>query len=587
MPSTAASAADAAACEDSGVTTYATLHTNHGDIGIQLSSRPRAQDGAQLRRAGRGHQGVDRPDDRQPAQRAALRRHGLPPGHRRLHDPGRRPARHRHRRPGLHVQGRVPPRAAPSTSPTCSRWPTPARAPTARSSSSPSAPTPWLNRKHTIFGEVADAGSRARRRRDRHARRPARGDRPVEPVVIESRRVERAEHSTARTRGRRRRDDRRRRSDLLPAPGPGDLRPLPALRAADLPRLHAHGVGRLPVPGLRARGHGDGPRGPHASSAGRCASARIVTLALIGLNVVVFLLAAASAGRVSGSAELRAARLRLCPAGRARRVVPAGHLDVPARRDPAHRVQHVRALRASARRWRRCSAVARSRVLYLLAGLGGSVLRLYFWRLPGASRGASGRDLRPLRRLLRRRCADELETGGSLGLIVINLVIVFTFGRSTGGPPRRADHRRGRGRGLRLRARAGPSRDRCKPRVRGGRLVLRPPAASGLVARASREQLHEQRRLRPAWTAVPARARRAADYRSERRSVWSSLSSNRSRRDPRRPAMRDAVIVDAVRTPVGKRNGRAGRRAPGRPLRARAARARRAHRASTRRWSTT
>lgn len=45
--------------------------------------------------------------------------------------------------------------------------------------------TPWLNRKHTIFGEVADQASRdvvdviA-------ATKTARGDRPVEPVVIES-----------------------------------------------------------------------------------------------------------------------------------------------------------------------------------------------------------------------------------------------------------------------------------------------------------------------------------------------------------------------------------------------------------------
>ena len=35
-----------------------------------------------------------------------------------------------------------------------------AAAPTARSSSSRSAPTPHLNRKHTIFGEVADDESR-------------------------------------------------------------------------------------------------------------------------------------------------------------------------------------------------------------------------------------------------------------------------------------------------------------------------------------------------------------------------------------------------------------------------------------------
>ncbi len=42
--------------------------------------------------------------------------------------------------------------------------------------------------------------------------------------------------------------------------------------------------------------------------------------------------------------------------------------------------------------------------------------------------------------------------------------------------------------------------------------------------------------------------------------------------------MRDAVIVEAIRTPVGKRNGRSVRRAPGRPVGACAAIAGRSHR---------
>jgi peptidyl-prolyl cis-trans isomerase A (cyclophilin A) len=45
-------------------------------------------------------------------------------------------------------------------------------------------PTTWLNFKHTIFGEVADQGSRDVV--DAIATTPiGRGDRPVEPVVIE------------------------------------------------------------------------------------------------------------------------------------------------------------------------------------------------------------------------------------------------------------------------------------------------------------------------------------------------------------------------------------------------------------------
>ena len=46
-------------------------------------------------------------------------------------------------------------------------------------------PTPWLNGKHTIFGEVADDASRAVV--DAIAAVPTgAGDRPVEPVVIAS-----------------------------------------------------------------------------------------------------------------------------------------------------------------------------------------------------------------------------------------------------------------------------------------------------------------------------------------------------------------------------------------------------------------
>jgi peptidyl-prolyl cis-trans isomerase A (cyclophilin A) len=47
------------------------------------------------------------------------------------------------------------------------------------------APTPWLNRKHTIFGEVTDAAGRAVV--DSIGKTPTgRGDRPVDDVVLES-----------------------------------------------------------------------------------------------------------------------------------------------------------------------------------------------------------------------------------------------------------------------------------------------------------------------------------------------------------------------------------------------------------------
>jgi peptidyl-prolyl cis-trans isomerase A (cyclophilin A) len=52
-------------------------------------------------------------------------------------------------------------------------------------------PTPHLNRKHTIFGEVADQSSRDVV--DRIAAAPtARGDKPLDDVVIESVEVQRS-----------------------------------------------------------------------------------------------------------------------------------------------------------------------------------------------------------------------------------------------------------------------------------------------------------------------------------------------------------------------------------------------------------
>ena len=54
------------------------------------------------------------------------------------------------------------------------------------------APTPWLNFKHTIFGEVADHQSREVVDRISNAPTGAM-DRPLEDVVITSIRVERRE----------------------------------------------------------------------------------------------------------------------------------------------------------------------------------------------------------------------------------------------------------------------------------------------------------------------------------------------------------------------------------------------------------
>ncbi|EHK85602.1 peptidyl prolyl isomerase [Rhodococcus pyridinivorans AK37] len=146
--------------------------------------QPRAEDRREPRRPGSGHQGVQDPERQGRDQRSVLRRRGLPPRHRRLHDPGWRPHRHRPRRPGLPVRRRVPPRAAV-------RPRLPARDGERRPGHQRLAvlhhrrPTPHLNRRHTIFGEVVDAESKkvvdaiATTATDR-------ADRPVDDVVINS-----------------------------------------------------------------------------------------------------------------------------------------------------------------------------------------------------------------------------------------------------------------------------------------------------------------------------------------------------------------------------------------------------------------
>jgi peptidyl-prolyl cis-trans isomerase A (cyclophilin A) len=52
------------------------------------------------------------------------------------------------------------------------------------------AETPWLNNKHTIFGEVEDEKSRAVVD-EINSVPTARGDRPQQPVVIESVEIDR------------------------------------------------------------------------------------------------------------------------------------------------------------------------------------------------------------------------------------------------------------------------------------------------------------------------------------------------------------------------------------------------------------
>ena len=123
--------------------------------------------------------------------RAAVRRRALSPRHPRIHDPVRRSLQPVHRRdsaaavgsrrPGLPLRRRVSPRASPQGRPACSRWPTRARAPTARSGSSPRSDTAHLDNRHSVFGKVV-AGLDIVTKLPRVNR--GRSDRPVKDVVL-------------------------------------------------------------------------------------------------------------------------------------------------------------------------------------------------------------------------------------------------------------------------------------------------------------------------------------------------------------------------------------------------------------------
>ncbi len=74
--------------------------------------QPRPEDRGELHRPRERLEGLQPAERVRRRLRSLLRRVDLPPRHRRLHGPGRRPDRHRHRRPRLPVRRRVPPRAA-------------------------------------------------------------------------------------------------------------------------------------------------------------------------------------------------------------------------------------------------------------------------------------------------------------------------------------------------------------------------------------------------------------------------------------------------------------------------------------------
>ena len=138
---------------------YATLHTNRGDIKIELLPNHAPKTVNNFVGLAKGTAKYTTKNASGETTGPVLRRRDLPPGDLRVHDPGRRPDRHRPRRPRLHLRRRVPPGTGVQQA-------VPAGHGERRPGTNGSqffitvGPQPHLNLKHTIFGEVADQASR-------------------------------------------------------------------------------------------------------------------------------------------------------------------------------------------------------------------------------------------------------------------------------------------------------------------------------------------------------------------------------------------------------------------------------------------
>ena len=130
-----------------------------------------AQDRRQLRRPGRGDEGVE--GIRRPARSGTAPYYDGVIFHRVISGfmiQGGDRARHGHRRARLQLRRRVPSHAPPQHAPACCRWPTPGPNTNGSQFFITLGPTPHLDNRHSVFGEVVeglDVVQEDRRRADR------------------------------------------------------------------------------------------------------------------------------------------------------------------------------------------------------------------------------------------------------------------------------------------------------------------------------------------------------------------------------------------------------------------------------------